>query len=220
MIFVVEKRACAVASFSAAWMRAATALPISSSILAMASALAGLSRLRTVRLVSFGAEEQLSVGSASFVRRHRDDLAAHGRFMFNFDSFGSHLGWTYLVCNGPEQATALFVDALAARGQNVKISRQLIPYADHFPFVAAGVPTAWLGRDNCTAGRFFHHRPDDDMTRVSCPLVADLAAGVTAALQGLATRATLPFAAGIDEHERAAAAAMWDDLFGGWQGFG
>ncbi|MBN1838350.1 MAG: M28 family peptidase, partial [Spirochaetales bacterium] len=48
---------------------------------------------RTLRLVSFGAEEQLSVGSAEYVRRHRRELAARGMLMLNFDSFGSHLGW-------------------------------------------------------------------------------------------------------------------------------
>jgi len=43
---------------------------------------------RTIRLISFGSEEQLSVGSANYVRRHRADLAEHARFMLNFDSSG------------------------------------------------------------------------------------------------------------------------------------
>jgi aminopeptidase YwaD len=188
-------------------------------LLALAGALAGAPRRRTVRLVSFGAEEQLSVGSAAYVRRHRDDLAAQGRFMFNLDTLGSHLGWTTLVCNGPEGIVPVFVEALKARGQYVKVTRELIPYADHFPFVAAGVPAAWMGRENCAAGRFFHHRPDDDMTRVSCELVAELAAGVGAALDRLATAEVLPFPSHIDEADRPAVAAMWNELFGGWEGF-
>ena len=189
-------------------------------ILALAGALAGAPRRRTMRLVSFGAEEQLSVGSAVYVRHHRDELAARARFMFNFDTLGSHLGWTILVCNGPEGIAPVFVDALRAREQYVKVTRELIPYADHFPFVAAGVPAAWMGRENCAAGRFFHHRPDDDMTRVSCELVAELTAGVGAALHRLATAETLPFPSGIDEADRPAIATMWNDLFGGWDGFG
>lgn len=188
-------------------------------ILALARALGGSARRRTIRFVSFGAEEQLSVGSAVYARRHREDLAADGRFMFNFDSFGSHLGWTYLVCNGSRGIAPVFVGALKARGQYVKVTSQLIPYADHFPFVAAGVPAAWLGRDNCAAGRFFHHRPDDDMTRVSCPLVAELTTAVGAALHELATASTLPFLPGIEEHDRQPVATMWNDLFGGWTGF-
>jgi aminopeptidase YwaD len=188
-------------------------------ILALAAALAPLPRRRSIRLVSFGAEEQLSVGSAQFVRRHRDELAARGRFMFNFDSFGSHLGWNTLVCNGPDGIAAPLLAGLEGRGQYAKVSREIIPYADHFPFVAGGVPAAWLGRNNCTAGRFFHHRPDDDMSKVSCPLVAALASGVGAALIDLANADQLPFAPRIEERDRDAVAAMWDDLFGGWAGF-
>jgi hypothetical protein len=188
-------------------------------ILELARALASSPRRRTMRLISFGAEEQLSVGSAIYVRRHRDELAAAGRLMFNFDAFGSHLGWTNLVCNGAQGIAPAFVDALNARHQHVKVVTDLVPYADHFPFVAAGVPAAWMGRDNCTAGRFFHHRPDDDLTRVSCPLVAALAAAVGSALLELANAVALPFTPGGDEAEGAAVAAMWQDLFGGWEGF-
>lgn len=188
-------------------------------VLALAGALAHVPRRRTIRLVSFGAEEQLSVGSAMYVRGHRDELAARARFMFNFDTLGSHLGWTILVCNGPEGMAPVFVEALKARGQYLKVTREVIPYADHFPFVAAGIPAAWMGRENCAAGRFFHHRPDDDMTRVSCNLVAELTAGVGTALHGLATSDALPFPPRIDETDRPAIATMWNELFGGWQGF-
>jgi aminopeptidase YwaD len=188
-------------------------------ILALAGALARSPRRRTLRFVSFGAEEQLSVGSAAYVRQHRRDLEARARFMFNFDTLGSHLGWNYLVCNGPGGIAPPFVEALKGRGQYVKTINELVPYADHFPFVAAGVPACWIGRDNCTAGRFFHHRPDDDITRVSCPVVADLAGGIGTALRELAAADTLPFPSRVDEPDRAAAASMWNDLFGGWEGF-
>ncbi|MBP7570748.1 MAG: hypothetical protein KBA95_11875, partial [Acidobacteria bacterium] len=112
------------------------------------------------------------------------------------------------------------VEALKARNQYLRVTTELIPYADHFPFVAAGVPAAWMGRENCAAGRFFHHRPDDDMTRVSCELVAELSAGVGVALQRLATAETLPFAPRTDAAGRLAVATMWEELFGGWEGFG
>jgi Zn-dependent M28 family amino/carboxypeptidase len=171
-----------------------------------------------LRFISFGAEEQLSVGSAVYVRTHREELESTGRFMFNFDTLGSVLGWSYLVCNGGDPIAPVFVAALKARGQYLQVTNELIPYADHFPFVAAGVPTAWLGRNNCTAGRFFHHRPDDDMSRVSFDLVAELAAGVGTAVEGLAEAESLPFSkttAGRDAID-----SMWADLFGGWAGFG
>jgi hypothetical protein len=189
------------------------------SLLALAGALAAVPRRRTIRLVSFGTEEQLSVGSAAYVRRHRDEIASRGRFMFNFDSLGSLLGWTFLVCNGPEGIAPVFERHLRAADQYARIVTELIPYADHFPFVACGVPAAWIGRNNCTAGRFFHHRPDDDLTRVSCPLVAQLVAAVGGGLAELAAADDLPFPHELDAPMRDAAATMWEELFGGWAGF-
>jgi Iap family predicted aminopeptidase len=188
-------------------------------LLALAETLADLPRRRTLRLISFGAEEQLSVGSATYARRHRDELGEHGRFMFNFDAFGSLLGWNVLVCNGPEAMAPFLVRHFAAGDLLVQVNRELIPYSDHFPFVVAGVPAAWIGRNNCIAGRFFHHRPDDDMTRVSCPLVASVVSATGGALAELATCDVLPFPSGLAGELRAGAAAMWDELFGGWAGF-
>jgi Iap family predicted aminopeptidase len=190
-------------------------------LILLAGALGQTRRRRTIRLVSFGAEEQLSVGSAQYVRRHRTEIAARGRFMFNFDAFGSVLGWSYLVCSGPEGVPEPFVRQFRSVDEYVSVVRDLIPYADHFPFVAAGLPAAWLGRNNCTAGRFFHHRPDDDLSRVSCDLVARMTGTAGRAIAELADAEPWPFAGGDEaEGRRAAVGAMWNDLFGGWDGFG
>ena len=190
-------------------------------LIVLAGALGQTRRRRTIRLVSFGAEEQLSVGSAVYVRRHREEIAGRGRFMFNFDAFGSVLGWSYLVCSGPGSLPEPFVREFRAADEYVGVVRDLIPYADHFPFVAAGLPAAWLGRNNCTAGRFFHHRPDDDLSRVSCDLVARMAGAAGRAIAELADAEPWPFADGGEtESRRAAVAGMWGDLFGGWDGFG
>jgi Zn-dependent M28 family amino/carboxypeptidase len=139
--------------------------------------------------------------------------------MFNFDAFGSLLGWTYLVCNGAEGAAPYFARRLEAAGHFARVSTDLIPYADHFPFVAAGVPAAWIGRNNCAAGRFFHHRPDDTLARVSCPLVAEITTAIGGAIADLASAETLPFPGAIDPAVRAGVDGLWEGLFGGWTGF-
>jgi aminopeptidase YwaD len=188
-------------------------------LLVLAGALATRPRRRTIRLISFGTEEQLSVGSAAFIRRHRDEVANRGRLMLNFDAFGSLLGWTFLVCNGPDAMGRFLARHLAAADLFVQMKSALIPYSDHFPFVAAGVPAAWIGRNNCEAGRFFHHRPDDDMTRVSCPLVARIASAAADALAELAECEVMPFPAGLEVPLHDAASTTWNELFGGWTGF-
>jgi Zn-dependent M28 family amino/carboxypeptidase len=167
-------------------------------------------------LISFGAEEQLSVGSAAYVRRHRAGLARDGRCMFNLDSFGSLLGWTTLSGNAPGELDALLPAYFQKHGQRVRRERGLLPYADHFPFVAAGVPGLTLMRQNCAAGRFFHHRPDDNLSRVSPEIMAALLAATTDFIADLAVADPLPFPATIPAGEQAAVAAYWEDLFGGW----
>ncbi len=184
----------------------------------LARVLTPLPRRRTIRLISFGAEEQLSVGSAAYVRSHRREVARAFRLMFNLDSIGSGLAWTELTCNGPARLAETVMPWFTARGLYPAMRTVLVPYADHFPFVAAGVPGVWMWRRNCTEGRFFHHRPDDDMSRISLPVMAAHMDALAAGIADWAERKTLPFPCAIPKPQRAAIKEMWNDLFEGWAG--
>lgn len=183
-------------------------------LLECARLLAGQERKRTVRIISFGCEEQLSVGSAAYVRAHREALTRRGRLMFNLDSYGSHMGWNELVCNGPEALSDWIRPRFA--DDAVRLLPAVMPYADHFPLVAAGVPALTLWRMNCAGGRFFHHRPDDDLTRVSTRVMASLLGGVVACMSELAASDAFPFPARIPPDLQKGVEAFWEDLFGGW----
>jgi aminopeptidase YwaD len=185
-------------------------------LLELARVLAPVPRRRAIRLISFGAEEQLSVGSATHVRRHRRELADGGILMFNLDSIGSYMGWTELVVNGPPELLGYVRPSFEARDLYVKASEEIMPYADHFPFVATGVPGITMIRANCAAGRFFHHRPDDDPSRVDPHLMARLLDAVAACIADLAARDEVPFARAIPAAQARAVEAFWTDLFGGW----
>ena len=186
------------------------------SLVELCRVLAPLARRRTIRLISFGAEEQLSEGSAYHVRRHRARLARQGRIMVNFDSLGSGMGLTEVWCHGPAVLARVMRRVFARRGLYPEMKTDLVPYADHFPFVAAGIPGVWIWRRNCEMGRFFHHRPDDDMSRVSPGRMAAILEPVADVLADWALRKTLPFSAAWPTALRKRAAAMWRDLFGGW----
>ncbi len=185
-------------------------------LIELARVLAPRPRRRTIRLISFGAEEQLSVGSGAYVRRHREELAHAGKFLFNFDSFGSLLGWNTLSGSGPRELDLLLPGYFARHGAYFRRERGVLPYADHFPFNAAGVPALTLMRLNCAAGRFFHHRADDDMSRIDVNVMAASLDAVADLMTDLAAAETLPFQAEIPMDERPAVAFCWDDLFGGW----
>ncbi|MGQ9661350.1 MAG: M20/M25/M40 family metallo-hydrolase [Kiritimatiellia bacterium] len=186
-------------------------------LLETARLLEPLPRRRTIRLISFGAEEQLSVGSAEYVRRHRQDLQSQGRFMVNYDAIGSHLGWTCLVCNGPPSMTDFVSHILEDEGFYAKIEEQVTPYADHFPFVAVGIPSVFIHRTNCSGGRFFHHRGDDDLSRVSVVQISRTVEITVRLLTKLMQAARMPFPAQIPENQDHAAKTLWTELFGGWR---
>jgi hypothetical protein len=185
-------------------------------VLELARLLSARPRRRTIRLISFGAEEQLSVGSAAYVRRHRSEVAHRGRFMYNFDAFGSPMGWLQLHVNAHPDFIASFARHFHAADLYFQSVTSVVPYADHFPFAAAGLPSVFHYRVNCNAGRFFHHRPDDDVSRVSTDVVARDVSIVAEWIDAMATVDRLPFTPGIPEAARPAIASCWDDLFGGW----
>lgn len=187
-------------------------------LLELARVLAPLPRRRTIRLISFGAEEQLSVGSAEYVRRHRREIEREGRFMFNVDSNGSLLGWTELNANGPEAMIERLTAEFRRHDVYPAVTRDVVPYTDQFPFAVAGVPGVWISRRNCTAGRFFHHLPSDDMDHLSCDILATSAQAAAGVLATWAVAETLPFARRIPLAQRAAIRTFWEDLYGGWAG--
>ena len=191
----------------------------SASVVELARLLSGRRLRRTVRLITFGAEEQLSVGSAAYVRRHREEVARDGRFMFNIDGSGSALGWLSVNYNGPEAFTRLLAEVFHRHDLYYTLQQEVFPYTDQFPFAAAGVPGLWLSRRNCATGVFYHHRVDDNMGQLDCALVAAQLDAVAAFLTQVAEADDGAGADGIAPVTQREIARVWDDLYGGWKGF-
>ena len=192
----------------------------SASVVELARLLSGRRLRRTVRLISFGAEEQLSVGSAAYVRRHREAVEHDGRFMFNIDGSGSALGWLSVNYNGPETFSRLLAEVFHHHDFYYIQQQAVFPYTDQFPFAAAGVPGLWLNRRNCTSGAFYHHRADDNMDHIDPALVAAQLDAAAAFLTQVAEADDAAFAEGIPAETQREIAQVWNDLYGGWQGFG
>ena len=191
----------------------------SASVVELARLLSGRRLRRTVRLISFGAEEQLSVGSAAYVRRHREAVARDGRFMFNIDGSGSALGWLSVNYNGPEALSRLLAEVFHRHDLYYTLQQEVFPYTDQFPFAVAGVPGLWLSRRNCATGVFYHHRADDNMGQLDAALIA---AQLDAAADFLTQVAEADAGAGAGEippETRREIARVWEDLYGGWKGF-
>lgn len=169
----------------------------------------------TLRFIAFSAEEQLSVGSAAYVRRHRTEIEERGRFMCNFDSCGSAVGWNRFVIN----ADRPLQDTIAACYHSHDIYYQanlgVDPFLDQFPFSAAGVPGITLLRRNCETGMFYHHQPTNDLSVIDFDIVAKL------------TEATVDLICRLDQQEddeifringdiTEAVEKEWEKNYGGW----
>jgi hypothetical protein len=185
-------------------------------LLALARTLAARrTRLRrTVRFLSFGTEEQLSVGAAAYVRRHRDTRAATA-LVVNFDSVASPLGHFALWVAGAPALERHAVRRLAAGGVDVIVRREICPFFDHFPFNRAGVPSLTVIRENFPGGRWQHHSAHDSLENVSPAVLHRLLDAVGPLISGLAAAAKLPFPAGLPAGQQRDARRLGRDLLGG-----
>ena len=188
-------------------------------LLELARVLSPVPRRRTIRFISFGTEEQLSVGSAAYVRAHRGELQARGGYVANFDAFGSRMGWFDVYpCLHPK-AHAWLKRFLDARGQYAEYAAGVSPYQDGFPLHAAGIPGHWVYRRNCTMGRFFHHQRDDDSGKLGFDVMERMVTAHAEMLCELAQAREWPFPLEVPEDLRADIDRYWTDCFGGWEGF-
>ena len=171
---------------------------------------------RTVRLFSFGAEEQLSVGSASYIRRHRDEVTRNGIFMCNFDTMGSALGWAEFTVNANDALRGLIADTFHKHDIYYVEHTDPCPYTDQFPFAACGVPGLWLYRKNCFAGNYYHHRVDNTPDIIGFEEAAKLVHAAAELLTDIADRENIDPFRGIPAPLRERIDAQFNAVYGGF----
>ncbi|MDR0933009.1 MAG: M28 family peptidase [Victivallales bacterium] len=158
----------------------------SASIVELARILSAKPHKRTFRLISFGAEEYLSLGSASYMRSHRDEIEQNGVFMCNFDSFGSAMGWAEFTVNGNDALRKLISETYREHDVYYREIAEPCPYTDQFPFAVCKVPGIWIARRNCTGGIFYHHRVDNTPDKIDFDLAAQIVTASADLLEKLA----------------------------------
>ena len=183
-------------------------------LLVLAAKLARTRPLRTIRFVSFGAEEQLSVGSAFYAKAHQREMAGIGAVL-NLDSVASPLGHHWLIRAGRAEFGAWLTKHLGKHGLDIVEKPLPMPFADHFPFSAFGVPSVTFMRPNMDSGmRWQHHSSQDNLGNVS---LAELTRVVNAVLKvgtTLAGAARWTFRRGVSPEEQAETARLARELFG------
>jgi hypothetical protein len=181
-------------------------------LLALARSLAAVPRRRTIRFISFGCEEQLSVGSAAYVAAHRTAMRGVG-LVVNFDSVASPLGHLELWRVGPAALGTMAERWLARSGVGVRASAEVSPFFDTFPFNRAGVPSLCFYRPNFSGGRWQHHSRHDTLANVSVAELARLVTAVAPLVRDLANRTVWPFARAFPADQRRVVRRLGAELF-------
>jgi carboxypeptidase Q len=180
---------------------------------ALAPAASRRTQRRTLRFISFGTEEQLSVGSDAYVRQHHVTPRDTG-LVINFDSVASPLGHFSLSVAGTREFARYSTKKLAAGGLDVVAQPELTPFSDQFPFNRAGVSSLWFMRTNFPGGRWQHHSAHDSLENVSVAEVQRLLRAVHPLAADLAARPTWPFAARLPGALHTQARRIGRALFG------
>jgi hypothetical protein len=113
-------------------------------LLGMARAWSGLRPHRTVVLVAFAAEELASWGACHYVARHRDELTVA---MLNLDALGPPvLAKRTIVAHPALREFAAQSTRRTGWEVEIELDAREFPFADHAPFVDAGIPACWIWR--------------------------------------------------------------------------
>jgi len=183
-------------------------------LLELAKSMAQTRPLRTIRLVSFGAEEQLSVGSACYVGAHRREMASIGT-VINLDSVSSPLGHHWAITAGREEFGGWMLSNLSSCGLDAVAKTAPIPFADHFPFSAFGVPSVTLMRPNMDGGmRWQHHSAYDSVANISIAELARVIRAVAGITGKLARTRCWSFGRGVAPEHQLETRRLARELFG------
>ena len=183
-------------------------------LLILAARLARTRPLRTIRFVSFGAEEQLSVGSAFYAKTHQREMRAIGAVL-NLDSVASPLGHHWLIRAGRAEFGAWLTKHLVKHGLDTVEKPMPMPFADHFPFSAFGVPSVTFMRPNMDSGmRWQHHSSQDNLGNVSMTELARVIHAVLKVATTLAGTTRWAFGRGVAPEQQAETSRLARELFG------
>jgi hypothetical protein len=170
--------------------------------------------LRTIRLVSFGAEEQLSVGSAAYAVAHRKEMPGIG-VVLNLDSISSPLGHHCVLRAGTRAFGSWLLRDLARAGFDARENAAPMPFADHFPFSVFGVPAMSFLRPNMDSGmRWQHHSAQDNLENVAVTELAHVVSALAKVTRTLAGARRWPFHRGLAPEQRAETVRLGKELFG------
>jgi aminopeptidase YwaD len=149
---------------------------------------------RTIRFISYGVEEKLSVGAYLYMRSLSAREQRRVQFVINIDTIGSTVGTDIVYTTGSPRLEQVARNVWAKRRHPAEVRREVAPYSDHFPLNICGAPSVWLGRPSIgTEGFWYLHSVHDNPLHVSPSVMARTIETAAALLDRAANEPRLPF---------------------------
>jgi Zn-dependent M28 family amino/carboxypeptidase len=149
-------------------------------------------RQNAARFIGFGAEEQLSVGSARYMLEQVTDTDRLA-FVCNFDGIAAHAGMSSVMCTGTRGLEEFVRRIIVERLQFGEVHSDVCPYQDQFWFTAKGIPGIWMTRKTHLNGYWYHHSIHNDLSAVSMEQIAWTAEAACELMKPLLAASKWPF---------------------------
>ncbi len=158
--------------------------------LELAKLLAGTCPRRTLRFISYGVEERLSVGSYLYAQSLSASQRKQIVFALNADGIGDHMGPDELRVTGTPGLEKLAGEHWRRCGHPANVLREVTPFSDQFPINVCGAPSIFLGR----AGMMWKlHSTHDNFEHVDLDVMRRTITTSAKFLQRIANAPRLPF---------------------------
>ncbi len=149
---------------------------------------------RTIRFISYGTEEKLSVGAYTYMRSLRTSDAAKIVFCLNADSIGGRIGQNTALCTGMPEMNEYFRTRFAELDYAGEVRDGVSPYSDQFPLNICGVPSVWVTRLSLFKSSYWAlHSRHDKLENIDLDVCAKTISVYGNILQQLATVPKFPF---------------------------
>ncbi|MDA2927080.1 M28 family metallopeptidase [Acidobacteria bacterium AH-259-G07] len=154
---------------------------------------------RTLRFISYGAEEQLSEGAKFYAFNTKD--VRQIQFVLNIDSIGAWMGRTGIYYAGPRALEKTVEKVNQEMEFPGHLIQELSPFSDHFPLNLCGVPAVWYYRTTYVAARHYHHSALETPDVVSEEVLEATVRQQAALLERIANEEPMPFPRRIPSHQ-------------------
>lgn len=163
-------------------------------VLELARFLAGQRPARTVRFISYGVEEKLSVGAYLYMRSLKRREAEKIVFCLNADSIGGRVGQNMALCTGTAELSEYFERKFSELDYPGVTRDEVNPYSDHFPLNIRGVPSVWVSRLSLFKASYWTlHSAHDNLDNISLDVCAGTISVYGSILAELAAEVRMPF---------------------------